>query len=198
MWLYSLIFYLLAAVILSSTLLAITRRNLVHMVIYLIISFFGTGLLFFLLGAPLLAALEVIIYAGAIMVLFLFIIMTTPSEGDQEKLKGEDPTCQSCGPIRLLHTGLPILLATTLLVVAGLFIFADPEIRVALNPAMASPAVFGRFLFERYWFPVEVASFLLFVGLVGAWYLGRDGLGAGSMARVPQSEEAESENRGEA
>ena len=54
------LFYLLATVIVLSTGMAITRRNLAHAVVYLVISFFGSALLFYLLGAPLLAALEVI------------------------------------------------------------------------------------------------------------------------------------------
>ena len=71
----TLVFYILGAITLVATLLAITRRNPVHAVIYLVNSFFALALIFFLLGAPLVAAWEVIIYAGAIMVLFLFIIM---------------------------------------------------------------------------------------------------------------------------
>ena len=73
--LYAIIFYLLAFIILAATALAVTRRNLMHAIVYLVLSFFGTALLFYLLGAPFLAVLEVIIYAGAIMVLFLFIVM---------------------------------------------------------------------------------------------------------------------------
>ena len=72
---YAGIFYILATVILLSTGLAVTRRNLMHAIVYLVLSFFGTALLFYLLGDRCLAALEVIIYAGAIMVLFLFIVM---------------------------------------------------------------------------------------------------------------------------
>ena len=75
MSLYAIIFYIIAALIVISTALAVTRRNLVHVVLYLVLSFFGSAMLFYLLGAPFLAALEIIIYAGAIMVLFLFIIM---------------------------------------------------------------------------------------------------------------------------
>jgi len=81
---FGLIFYVLAAVMVTATLLAITRREVVHGVVYLIISFITTGLLFYLLGAPFLAALEVIIYAGAIMVLFLFVVMTVKVESDGE------------------------------------------------------------------------------------------------------------------
>ena len=75
MTLYSILFYLISALIVTATGMAVTRRNMVHAVLYLVLSFFGTAMLFYLLGAPFLAALEIIIYAGAIMILFLFIIM---------------------------------------------------------------------------------------------------------------------------
>ena len=77
---YALCFYLVSAVILTATALAITRPHPVHAVVYLILSFLGSAMLFYLLGAPFLAALEVIIYAGAIMVLFLFVIMMLKAE----------------------------------------------------------------------------------------------------------------------
>src|SRR5512142_442556 len=69
------IFYILAAVIVIATLFAITERHTVHAIIYLVTSFFALAVIFYLLGAPLVAVFEVIIYAGAIMVLFLFVIM---------------------------------------------------------------------------------------------------------------------------
>jgi NADH-quinone oxidoreductase subunit K len=69
------LFYAIALLITVATAMAVTRRNMVHAVLYLVLSFFGTAMLFYLLGAPFLAALEIIIYAGAIMVLFLFLIM---------------------------------------------------------------------------------------------------------------------------
>ena len=90
MTLYSGIFHVLAVVILASTLLAIIQRQVIHAVVYLIVSFFATGLLFYLLGAPFLAALEVIVYAGAIMVLFLFIVMTVKVESGEDG-KGDPP-----------------------------------------------------------------------------------------------------------
>ncbi len=86
MTLYSIIFYILAAIILITTGIAITRRNLVHAVVYLVFSFFGSAMMFYLFGAPLLAVLEVIIYAGAIMILFLFIIMMIKTEASDERL----------------------------------------------------------------------------------------------------------------
>jgi NADH-quinone oxidoreductase subunit J len=86
MTLFGLLFYLIAAVIVASTAMAVTRRNIVHAVIYLIFSFLGTALLFYLFGAPLLAVLEVIIYAGAIMVLFLFVVMMIRVDAAEEAL----------------------------------------------------------------------------------------------------------------
>ncbi len=86
MTIYSIIFYLLAILILVTTGLAISRRDMVHAVVYLIFSFFGSAMLFYLFGAPFLAVLEVIIYAGAIMVLFLFIVMMLKVETGGERL----------------------------------------------------------------------------------------------------------------
>jgi len=85
MTIYSIIFYFLALLILVTTALAITRRDMVHAVVYLIFSFFGSAMLFYLFGAPFLAVLEVIIYAGAIMVLFLFIVMMLKVETGGER-----------------------------------------------------------------------------------------------------------------
>ena len=86
MTIYSIIFYLLAILILVTTGLAITRRDLVHAVVYLIFSFFGSAMLFYLFGAPFLAVLEVIIYAGAIMVLFLFIVIMLKVGNSRDRL----------------------------------------------------------------------------------------------------------------
>ena len=124
MTLYSIIFYVLAVLIIASTGLAISRRNLVHAVVYLVISFFGVAMLFYLLGAPFLAALEVIIYAGAIMVLFLFIIMMLKVEAFEERFF----------PIR---QWLPALGMCVIFIVAGAFmILGDPDTRIPLKAAI--------------------------------------------------------------
>src|SRR5574338_194695 len=69
------LFYLAAAVALIATYMVITRLNIVHALLYMIVSLFAVAVIFFLLGAPFIAALEVIIYAGAIIVLFIFVVM---------------------------------------------------------------------------------------------------------------------------
>ena len=159
--LFSAIFYLLAAVIVVATGLAVTRKNLVHAAVYLAASFFATAPLFYLLGAPLLAAFEIIIYAGAVMVLFLFIIMTVGNTDPPEALN--DPKVWR----------IPAILGGISLVAVGILVFADPAARTGLEPATASPIALGEYVFTRYWFAVEIVSFLLFVGLVGAIYLGK-------------------------
>ena len=159
---YAVIFYVLAIVVLISTLLAVTRRQVVHAVVYLIISFIATALLFYLLGAPFLAGLEVIIYAGAIMVLFLFVVMTVRIES-VEGSRGE-----------FLRRWLPaVVLSVISLAAGGILVFEAPASRTALNTGMVTPTAFGHYLFKNYWFPVEIVSFLLLIGLVGALYLGK-------------------------
>ena len=161
MTIYATIFYVLAGVILVSTGLAITRRNLVHTIVYLIISFFGSAMLYYLFGAPLLAALEIIIYAGAIMVLFLFIIMmlrVDPSTLRRPSLRQWLPA----GALGLIYVVIAILVLTQ-----------DPGSQTILETALAKPRVFGQFLFQKYWLSVEIVSFLLLIALVGALYLGK-------------------------
>ena len=161
MTIYAAIFYVLAGVILISTGLAITRRNLVHAVVYLIISFFGSAMLYYLFGAPLLAALEIIIYAGAIMVLFLFIIMMLRVD-------------LSTLPRPSIRHWLPAgVLGLTYVVIAALVVIQDPGSRTILETALAKPTVFGQFLYQKYWLSVEIVSFLLFIALIGALYMGK-------------------------
>jgi NADH-quinone oxidoreductase subunit J len=159
---FQVVFYLLAAVVLAATVLAITRQVVVHAVVYLVVSFLALAPMFYLLGAPFLALLEVILYAGAIMVLFLFVVMMLPRE----------PSAAGLGV--LARQWWPALLLTGISLAAmGLVLFSLPLSQVPLMAAMASPRHFGRVLFEKYWLAVEIASFLLFVALVGAYYLGK-------------------------
>lgn len=161
MTVYSGLFYLLAAVMTIATALTITSRNLVHAVVYLIISFLGTAMLFYLLGAPMLAALEVIIYAGAIMVLFLVIIMVMQLD-EQENRKAFR------NQILFL-----IVIGGAAFSIVMLFLLINPGSLFKLEFAAVSPRRFGEYVFSGYWFAMEVVSLLLFVALVGAFYLSR-------------------------
>ncbi len=160
------IFYILGAIAVVATALAITRRNPVHAVIYLVNSFFALALIFYLLGAPLVAAWEVIIYAGAIMVLFLFIIMML------ELSPGEEADRQGPGPMQWLPV---LLLGAALLGCTLLLLQFDPAGAQELPRWYASPRDFGYALFHEYALAVEVVSFQLLFAAVGAFYVGRAG-----------------------
>ncbi len=159
MTLYAFIFYSLAIIILVATGLSITRRQPVHAVIYLIVAFLGTAALFFLLGAPLLATFVVIVYAGAIMVLFLFVVMLFQRSPRELGL--------------LPQWGPAALLGVVFLAVAAAMIFKDPGSGIALQGAVVQPRKFGHFLFDRYWLAIEIVSILLLVALVAIIQLGK-------------------------
>ena len=158
----TLLFYLLAAVALLATLLCITRKNPVHAVIFLINALFALALLFYLLGAPLVAAWQVIIYAGAIMVLFLFVIMML------ELAPG-----QAMPGISRRQLAPVLLLFLLLLGSAGLIILQDPAGDIGITPFHVSPRAFGQALFSRFWPAVKIVSLQLLFATAGAWYLGR-------------------------
>jgi NADH-quinone oxidoreductase subunit J len=161
-----LIFYVLAAIILAATMLAITRRSPMHAIVYLIVSFFAMAPLFYLLGAPLLALLEIIIYAGAIMVLFIFIVMMLQLAATPV-ITGQ-----------WLRQWLPAVVLSAISGVLMIILIRQAPAQQAVLPlALAAPRQLGLFVFQRYWFAVEIASLLLFVALVGAYYLGRKGDG---------------------
>jgi NADH-quinone oxidoreductase subunit J len=131
--------------------------------LYLIVSLLAVALIFFLLGAPFAAALEVIIYAGAIMVLFVFVVMLLNlgrRAAEQER--------------RWLPQGVwvgPCLLAAILLG-ETLYLFSASEI-VSAPMGTVSPKELSTALLGRYVIGVELASLLLLPGLVAAYHLGR-------------------------
>ena len=156
------LFYIAAFVALLSTLLALTRSNAAHALIYLIVSLLAVAVVFFLMGAPFAAALEIVIYAGAIMVLFVFVIMmlNLGESGDARERQWLEPR------IWLLPSILAAVLLAELIAVE---ITADG----LTSGAEVSPKQVGLTLFGPYVLAVEIASMLLLAGLVGAYHLGR-------------------------
>jgi len=157
-------FYVASAIALASTAMVVIATNPVHALLYLVVSLLAVATVCFTLGAPFASALEVIVYAGAIMVLFVFVVMTlnlgakTVAQ-EREWLKGR----QLLGPM---------LLSAVLLV--ELVVLLWP--RGALTQAGAhviGPKVVGVALFGPYLLAVELASMLLLGGLVAAYHLGR-------------------------
>ncbi len=156
------VFYISSAVAVVSTIAAVSGFNAVHSLLYLIVSFLAVALVFFALGAPVIAALEVIVYAGAIMVLFIFVVMILnlgPEAVRQEK--------------RWLNRGMwagPVILVGVLVAEVAYVLFKNSS---ELSSRSIEPSELGSVLFGPYMLGVELASLLLLAGLVGAYHLGR-------------------------
>ena len=156
------LFYLAALISLAATLMAITRYNAAHALIYLILSLLASAVIFFVVGAPFAAVLEVLVYAGAIMVLFVFVIMML-NLGNVGELQEQ----QWLQPRMWIF---PAILAAVLLVEI-LYVLAAGDHPIAVNSV--SPKQVGISLFGPYILAVEIAAMLLLAGLVGAYHLGR-------------------------
>ena len=159
-------FYVAAVVAVVSTLLAITRLVAVHALLYLIVSFLAVAVVFYTMGAPLVATLEVIIYAGAILVLFLFVVMmlnvgTRDREQERQWLSG----AAWLGPA-ILST---ILLAEVIfLIVSGATSNTTGAIAANIGPREVALALYGPYMIG-----VELASMLLLGAVVGATHLSK-------------------------
>jgi NADH-quinone oxidoreductase subunit J len=152
-------FYIASAVAVVSTALMLTRLNIVHALLYLIVSLLGIAVVFYLLGASFVAALEIIVYAGAIMVLFVFVVMMLNLGTAAEIEK------------RWLTPGIwvgPVVLAG-ILIIEVLYMVRGSS--TGLGPGGVEPKQVGIALFGPYLIGVELASILLLAGLVGAYHL---------------------------
>ncbi len=145
-----------AIVAIVATVMVITRRNAVHALLYLVVSLLAVAVIMLLLGAVFVAALEVIIYAGAIMVLFVFVIMLIGPRNDVVSPR------TWIGPVIL---SLILLAELAYVVAAG---NAAPLAVKEITPRQVGIALLGPYLIG-----VEVTAFLLLAGLVGAYHLGR-------------------------
>ena len=154
-------FYIAAIVAIISTIMAISGRNAIHSLLFLILSLLAISVIFYLLSAPFIAALEVIIYAGAIMVLFIFVTMMLniglEREAEKKWLK----------PRMWI---VPSILAAILLVNLILAIKSVPAIPSGMGSIQ--PKQVGISLFSTYLLGVEIAAILLMAGVIGAYHLG--------------------------
>ncbi len=159
----NLLFYVSAVVAVFSTVMVITRTRAVHALLYLIVSLLAVALIFFILGAPFVAALEVIIYAGAIMVLFVFVIMMLNLGADAARQESQWLQAR-------IWTG-PALLCL-ILAFELIYMFIEERERF-VSVTEVTPKQVGMALFGPYVIGVELASMLLLAGLIGAYHLGR-------------------------
>jgi NADH-quinone oxidoreductase subunit J len=183
----ALLFYLAGILAIVATLLAITQRHAVHALLYLIVSLLAVAVDFYALGAPFVAALEIMIYAGAIMVLFVFVVMMLnmaehAMEVEREWLK----------PKTWLRPALLVLILLGELVYCTA---TSPSMHSLMNAV--SPKQVGMSLFGGYWIGVELASLLLMAGLVGAFHLGRHAIAGEEKQHVTSTDTARIDSRGD-
>ncbi len=155
------LFYIAAVIAVVSTVLMLTRLNAVHALLYLIVSLLAVAVIFYTLGAPFIAALEVIIYAGAIMVLFIFVVMLLNL--------GERATeLERIWVSPKMYIG-PVVLAAILIAELAAALLQSPAAHLA---SVVGPKEVGAALYGPYLIGVELASMLLLGALVGAYHLG--------------------------
>jgi NADH-quinone oxidoreductase subunit J len=156
------LFYISAAVAVISTVMVITVKNAVHSLLYLVVSLLSVAVIFYLIGAPFIAALEVIVYAGAIMVLFIFVIMMLNMGKEAAEFEKQ-----------LFYPGIwvgPTLLVVILLAQVAFLIFENPA--GSVDMITSDPKEVGISLYGPYLLGVELAGFLLLSGIVGAYHIG--------------------------
>ncbi|MGD9502740.1 MAG: NADH-quinone oxidoreductase subunit J [Methyloceanibacter sp.] len=156
-------FYLFAAVCVGAGFMVIAAKNPVHAVLFLILAFFNAAGLFVLLGAEFLAMILVVVYVGAVMVLFLFVVMML--DVDFAELRA--------GFIKYLPIGATVglLLLVELILVLGTWVTAPEIVAQAPTPPPAdigNTEALGLILYTRYVYLFEAAGLILLVAMIGA------------------------------
>jgi NADH-quinone oxidoreductase subunit J len=158
----AILFYFFACIILSAAIAVISFRNPIYSTLSLLVAMFGLAALFLLMQATFLAVIHIVVYAGAIVVLFLFVIMLL---GIKEK--------------ETVEIGLPFKIAATLSALALAFVLG--KVFLLLVTSYQSPVTslegnakaLGRLIFGPYLLPFELISILILVAVIGAVYMGK-------------------------
>ncbi len=156
-------FYLFATILIASATLTILSRNPVHSVLWLILSFFNAAGLMLIIGAEFIAMLLVIVYVGAVAVLFLFVVMMLDIDFAEMR----------AGFVRYLPVGilLAVVLAAELVFALGAWQAGSIQLaqRVApIDPGTSNIQAIGELLYSRYIFQFEIAGIILLVAMIGA------------------------------
>ena len=161
-------FYTLAAFILGFAVLVVTTKDTVHSVLFLVLDFLFVAALYVLLEAPFLAAIQVLVYAGGIVVLYLFVVMLVNLKRPPEA--HEDPR-------RLTKVGfglsVAVLAELALIAAYSASIRPSPVVPGAVLPVSGNTEEVGWLLYTSYLIPFEIASMLLLVAMIGAILLAK-------------------------
>ena len=157
------LFYISSAIAIIATLVVITRYKPIHALLYLVVSFMAIALVFVSVGAPFVAALEVIVYAGAIIVLLIFVVMmlNLGSETAHQEKQWLQPKVW-IGPSVLAFILLAELVALLL-----------KGSSASMHTPVVTPRQISLSLYREYVIAVELTGFLLIAGIVGAAHIGK-------------------------
>jgi NADH-quinone oxidoreductase subunit J len=160
-------FILLAAVAVAAALGMLLSRNAVHSALYLVLNFMTVAVFYLVLNAPFIAMVQITVYAGAIVVLFLFVIMLLGADklrGAADEVRGSER----------YHRYLAVFLALVLIGVFGYLLLQNNVGGTTLSPTIdASPQALGMRLFQNYVFPFEVTGVLLLAAIAGVVIFGQ-------------------------
>ncbi len=161
------VFWVFAPISIGSALAMLCQRNAVHAALFLIVNFFTLAVFYLVLGAPFLFAVQIIVYAGAIMVLFLFVIMLLGVDRNEsliERLRGQRPLA--------ILLGLGIVAEAIVAIRAGVgFATKGAANFDAVANRGGNALALSRVLFREYFFPFEATSVLLIVAAIAAMVL---------------------------
>ncbi|MGZ5933341.1 MAG: NADH-quinone oxidoreductase subunit J [Rhizomicrobium sp.] len=156
-------FYLFSAVMLASAFMVIAARNPVHSVLFLILAFFNAAGLFVLLGAEFLAMILVVVYVGAVAVLFLFVVMMLDIDFAELKRGAQQYV--------LVGAGVGIVLLLELIGSASLWKFSTGSTQALAHPTpvgVSNTEALGRILYTDYIYYFQIAGLVLLVAMIGA------------------------------
>ncbi len=162
----TILFSILAIVFVGSALLTVTRRNPVIAALYLILNFFCLGGLYLTLHAQFIAVIQILVYAGAIMVLFVFVIMLL-NLGDEQRLT------EKISLRKIFAAGLSAALLMEIIYIVGFLDLNMPPGDLRRGVDIGTVEHLGKELFTTYLFPFEVTSILLLAAIVGAVVLAK-------------------------
>jgi NADH-quinone oxidoreductase subunit J len=160
-------FYTLAAFILGFAVLVVTAKNTVHSVLFLVLDFLGVAALYVLLSAEFVAVIQVLVYAGGIVVLYLFVVMLVNLQRPPEVYR--DPNRRA-----KLGWALSIAVLVELVAISTYaYVRPSPATPAAVIPVSGNSEEVGWMLYTSYLIPFEVASILLLVAMIGAIVLAK-------------------------
>jgi NADH-quinone oxidoreductase subunit J len=179
-----LVFGVLALVAVSSAIAMLLSRDAVYSALFLVLNFATVGVIYLTLGAPFIALSQIAVYAGAIMVLFLFVIMLLGGE----KFKPAKPRRS-----HIIFAGILSAVFLVELILAYFVRYGNMTVPAVQAPGFGSPTALGMELFSKYGLPFELTSLILLAALIGAIILTRDskkGIGSGETELPGEDENA--------